>query len=153
MPDRLSRTGHLAHDPDGMSVFVPDSDPPKPDAPVAPPPASPRASLPPGRAQSVAVVLAVVLGSGGASELIRALRGDGGQAQATTALTVQVQVLSATVARLEPKVESLAKLVVEMRAADKAREDQRRQQLTEVRSHLTQPPRPDVPGAIRVLDE
>jgi len=107
----------------------------------------------PGRAQSWALVIVAVLGAGGAPSLVAAVRGDGGQARAVAELSGQVRSMAGAVARLEEQGRQTSERLTELRATVEAREQARREQLTTARSHLTQPPRPDVPGALRVLDE
>lgn len=145
--DRPSRMLRLEHEAGtGLPVLVPVTDPP-------PSPTRPqRPSLPPGRAQSWALVIVAVLGAGGAPSLVAALRGDE-QARATEELSRQVQALSGSVARLEAAHADTSRRLVELRALVEAREQARREQLQLARSHLTQPPRPDVPGALKALDE
>jgi uncharacterized protein YlxW (UPF0749 family) len=148
--DRPSREFRLEHMADGERVMFPVTDPPE----AIQPPAGPvRASVPPGRVQSWALVIVAVLGAGGAPSLVQAIRGDDGQAAAVGALTREVTELRGAVARLEGQVRETSERLTGLRATVEAREQARREQLAQARSHLTGPPRPDVPGAIRVLDE
>lgn len=122
--------------------------------PPLPPPASlarPRSSAWPARAATWAPLLVALVGAGGVPTACEALRGTS-QRRATEALTSEVQRLSGQVERLGADQRATAERLTELRATVEAREQARREQTQLARSHLTQPPAPDVQGALRALD-
>lgn len=148
--DRPSREYRLVHEAEtGLPLLEPVTVPPG-TKPLPRPPATPeRTSRAPGKAQSWALVLAAVLGAGGAGPLIQALRGDD-QAQAVAALAGQVRELR------EESRERWAELRAQVAALERRREAEdaaQRARLELVDSYLRQRPEPDVRRAREALAE
>ena len=111
----------------------------------------PRQSLPPGRAQSWALVIVAVLGAGGAPSLVNALRGDG-EEKAVQELSRQVAELQGAMTRLEAQAAKTETSLQVLATTVSEREQARKERDALVGSYLSQRS-PDIARARELLKE